>query len=140
MRIGDSSFFSSQYFSNVTSSTSNSADTGFSAILDDEETSTFTFGDEEALETRKNEYEAEQKAEKSASHDDIISKFLEYSDMTLAEKIRASYLDDHNLTEEQLAAMPEDERKAIEDAIQEAIKQQLGVDQDAGSSEEAIGL
>lgn len=140
MRIGDSSFFSSQYLSNATSSVSSSADTGFSAILDEEETPTFTFGDEEALETRKNEYEAAQKAEKSASQDDIISKFLEYSDMTLAEKIRVAYLEDHNLTEEQLAAMPEDERKAIEDEIQEAIKQQLGINQDSGSSEEAIAL
>ncbi|PZU86830.1 MAG: hypothetical protein DI528_08360 [Shinella sp.] len=140
MRIGDSPFFSSQYVNKATNSVSSSADTGFSAILDEEDKPAFTFGDEEALETRKNEYEAEQKAEKSASHDDIISKFLEYSDMTLAEKIRAAYLDDHNLTEDQLAAMPEDERKAIEDEIQEAIKQQLGVNQDTGSSDETLAV
>ncbi|WP_414901317.1 hypothetical protein [Rhizobium cremeum] len=133
MRIGELSLFSTQYSTGSTSIPQGTTDTGFSALLDER---TFSVGDEEALEARKDAYESQQKAEKSAAQDDIISQFLEYSDMTLAEKIRAAYLDDHNLTEEQLAAMPEDERKAIEDEIQEAIKRQLGVDQDGGASSE----
>ncbi len=54
--------------------------------------------------------------------------------MTPAEKIRAIVLGDLELTEEKLAALPPEERQAIEDMIKEAIERALGIDQIAGSS------
>lgn len=135
MRIGAMSFFSSQYGDGATSAFQSSGDSDFSALLDEKDKPSFAIGEEADLEARKNEYEARQKAEKSAARDDLISQFLEYSEMTLVERIRAAYLSDHNMTEEQLAALPDDQREAIEDEIAEAVKRQLGVEgESAGSS------
>ncbi|KQY19798.1 hypothetical protein [Rhizobium sp. Root482] len=56
-------------------------------------------------------------------------EFMEWSTMTLAEKIRAQLLGGKGLTEEELAHMDADQRAAIEAEIKEAIKRQLtGVD------------
>ncbi|QTK82922.1 Hypothetical protein AT6N2_L2276 [Agrobacterium tumefaciens] len=45
-----------------------------------------------------------------------------WAHMSLGEKIRAQYLEARGLSEGDLAAMPPDERKAIEDDIQKAIR------------------
>ena len=45
-----------------------------------------------------------------------------WAHMSLGEKIRAQYLEARGLSEGDLAAMPPDERKAIEDEIQKAIR------------------
>lgn len=64
----------------------------------------------------------------------LTEEFLKFSEMTPAEKIRAIVLGDLELTEEKLAALPPEERQAIEDMIKEAIERALGIDQIAGSS------
>jgi hypothetical protein len=58
----------------------------------------------------------------------IEDEFKNMADMTPAEKIRAQYLEDHNLTEDQFNQLPSDQQKAITDAIAQQIKQQLGDD------------
>jgi len=70
-------------------------------------------------------------AGKSAS-----DEFMEFSKMSLAEKIRAQILGDKDLTEDDLAHMDADARAAIEAEIKEAIKRQLEVPQ-GGSAEQA---
>ncbi len=50
---------------------------------------------------------------------------LEWAEMTPAEQLRALYLASHELTEEQLEVMEEQERQKIEDEIKEFIKQKL---------------
>ncbi|MCO6178218.1 hypothetical protein [Ciceribacter sp. RN22] len=132
MRIAAMLTFSSQDLPGTAMSRSSGDDT-FSALLD-EKNNPGPFVGEEDLEARKNEHEARQKAEESAARADVISQFLEYSEMTLVERIRATYLSDHNLTEEQLAALPDDQRKAIEDEIEEAVKRQLGFEGESGGS------
>ncbi|HTO31041.1 MAG TPA: hypothetical protein VL202_07695 [Pararhizobium sp.] len=52
-------------------------------------------------------------------------EFMEWSRMSLAEKIRAQILGEKGLTEEDLAGMDADARAAIEAEIKEAIKRQL---------------
>lgn len=56
-----------------------------------------------------------------------VDKFMKYQEMSPAEKIRASYLAAHGLTEEDVAAMDADTRKKIEEMILEEIKRKLGV-------------
>ncbi|UJW73643.1 hypothetical protein [Rhizobium sp. SL42] len=75
-------------------------------------------------------------AEKAAAgKDDLANEFRELSDMTVAEKIRQDYLESHGMTEEDLAALPEEERKAIEAEIEQAIKRQLGFDENADAED-----
>lgn len=65
----------------------------------------------------------------TASGSSAIDEFLEWSQMTLPEKIRAQYLEEHNLTEESLQAMPLDERQKIEEEIRKAIFEQLRIEE-----------
>ncbi|MBU6235242.1 MAG: hypothetical protein KGQ41_05310 [Alphaproteobacteria bacterium] len=73
------------------------------------------------------------KAEAPAPKNAAAEKFMKFQSMTIAEKIRASYLAAHKLTEEQLAALPPEERQKIEDAIKEEIRKAImgGHDQQA---------
>ncbi len=138
MRIAAMPMFSSQDIPGATGASRSSGNSDFSALLD-EKSNPRSFISEEDLEARKNEQEARQKAEKSAARADVISQFLDYSEMTFAERIRAAWLADHDLTEEQLAALPDDQREAIEDEIEEAVKRQLGLEgASAGSTEIAV--
>ncbi len=137
MRITAMPTFSSQDIPGATGVSRTSGDSDFSALLD-EKSNPRSFISEEDLEARKNEQEARQKAEKSAARADVISQFLDYSEMTFAERIRAAWLADHNLTEEQLAALPDDQRMAIEDEIEEAVKRQLGFEGESGGSSATI--
>lgn len=135
MRIAAMPMFSSQDIPGTTGVSRTSGNSDFSALLD-EKSNPRCFIGEEDLEARKNEQEARQKAEKSTARADVISQFLDYSEMTFAERIRATWLADHNLTEEQLAALPDDQRKAIEGEIEEAVKRQLGLEGTSGGSAE----
>ncbi|MEF0939747.1 hypothetical protein [Rhizobium sp. BR 362] len=71
----------------------------------------------------------------SASQD-IVDEFTKLAHMTPAEKIRAQYLEQHNLTEESLRKLPADQQKAINDEIAKQVKQQLGIDNQADESDE----
>lgn len=61
-----------------------------------------------------------------------VAEFLEWAQMSPAERIRAQYLDDQGLTEEQLAQLPEEIREEIETEIKERIKMLLGAEVDTG--------
>ncbi|WP_159951157.1 hypothetical protein [Rhizobium sp. 18065] len=71
----------------------------------------------------------------AAGKDDLANQFRELSDKTAAERIRDDYLESHGMTEEDLAALPEEERKAIEAEIEQSIKRQLGFDENAGAED-----
>lgn len=74
---------------------------------------------------------------------ELIAEFLTFADMTPADKIRARLLGEMDLTEEKLAALPPEERAAIEEKIKEAIKQALGMDaitQSSGSAEDEAAM
>src|ERR1700712_618823 len=58
-----------------------------------------------------------------SSSDDLLAEFAKLASMTPAEKIRAQYLQDHNLTEDQFAQLSPDKQKEINDQIAAAIKQ-----------------
>lgn len=137
MRITAMPMFSSQDVPGATGASRSSGNSDFSALLD-EKSNPRSFISEEDLEARKTEQEVGRKAEKRAAQADVISQFLNYSEMTLAERIRATWLADHNLTEEQLAALPDDQRKAIEDEIEEAVKRQLGFEGESGGSSATV--
>lgn len=70
------------------------------------------------------------------SSQSIEDEFSDLASMSPAEKIRAQYLQQQGLTEDQFNQLPSDQQKAINDAIAAQIKQQLGDDskndQDAG--------
>ena len=74
-------------------------------------------------------------AVESAKKDNPADEFMDWSKMSLAEKIRAQILADKDLTEADLAAMDADARAAIEAEIKEAIKRQLEIPQDGGAAE-----
>ncbi|MFC3162580.1 hypothetical protein [Ciceribacter thiooxidans] len=137
MRIAAMPMYSSRDTHGATGVSRTSGKSDFFALLD-EKSNPRSFISEEDLEARKNEHEARQKAEKSAARADVISQFLDYSEMTFAERIRAAWLSDHDLTEEQLAALPDDQRKAIEDEIEEAVKRQLGLEGASGGTSAEI--
>ena len=69
--------------------------------------------------------------------DNLLAEFMELSKMTPAERLRKEMLEEMGLTDESLAALPPEERDAIEEEIRRAIKQQLGVDEtnQAGTAE-----
>ncbi len=56
---------------------------------------------------------------------DAAATFMKYQNMTMAEKIRASYLAAHKLTEEDLQKMTPEERTKIEKEIAQSIKDKI---------------
>lgn len=52
-------------------------------------------------------------------------KFMKYQDMTMAEKIRASYLAEKHLTEEDVAAMSPEDRLKLEEEIAQRVREKL---------------
>ncbi|MGO6996995.1 hypothetical protein [Rhizobium leguminosarum] len=69
----------------------------------------------------------------SAAYDSLVDEFSKWGNMTPAEYIRARYLEQHDLTEADLAAMPADQRAAIEKEIAEQIKREMAGIEDDGS-------
>jgi hypothetical protein len=61
--------------------------------------------------------------------EDVAAEFSALAHMTLADRIRAQYLEDNDLTEDSLKSMSADDRSAIEDEIRKAVEKALGVDQ-----------
>ena len=62
-------------------------------------------------------------------------EFLKWAKMNPIERLRAQYLKDHNLTEEKLASMSNEERQKIEDDIKKHIEKVLN----DKSKQKAIG-
>lgn len=74
---------------------------------------------------------------------ELVTEFLTFSDMSPAEKLRARLLGEMDLSEEELAALPPEERARIEEEIKEAIRRALGIDETArspGSAEEDTAM
>ncbi|WP_417319076.1 hypothetical protein [Emcibacter sp.] len=71
-----------------------------------------------------------QAKEKEDSFDNLVEEFLKWSKMNPAERIRAQYLKEHGLTEESLAALPEEKREAIEKEIEELIEDKMALGDD----------
>lgn len=70
--------------------------------------------------------------EAKAARKSLVDEFSEWSNMDPAEFIRARYLEAHGLTEDDLKAMPADQREAIEKEIAEQIKRELAGIEDGG--------
>lgn len=79
---------------------------------------------------------SEEEAAAKAAHNSLVDQFSEWSDMDPAEFIRARYLESHGLTEDDLKAMPADQREAIEKEIAEQIKRELAGIEDKGNGDE----
>ncbi|MDV4154238.1 hypothetical protein ACCT14_16095 [Rhizobium brockwellii] len=69
----------------------------------------------------------------SAAHDSLVDEFSKWGNMTPAEYIRARYLEQHDLTEDDLAAMPAEQRAAIEKEIADQIKREMAGIEDDGT-------
>jgi hypothetical protein len=69
----------------------------------------------------------------SAAYDSLVDEFSKWGNMTPAEYIRARYLEQHDMTEADLAAMPADQRAAIEKEIAEQIKREMAGIEDDGT-------
>ncbi|AUW41465.1 hypothetical protein [Rhizobium leguminosarum] len=76
---------------------------------------------------------SDDEAAASAAHDSLVDEFSKWGNMTPAEYIRARYLEQHDLTEADLAAMPADQRAAIEKEIAEQIKREMAGIEDDGT-------
>lgn len=63
-------------------------------------------------------------------------EFLEFAQMNPAERMRAAYLKDNNMSEEELAAMPKEERDKIEEEIRQMIEKKIR----AGVPEQGAGI
>ena len=68
---------------------------------------------------------------------DAVAKFLEYMSLTPEERLYRSILEEMGLTEEQLAALPPEERARIEREIQEKIQERLIRQSETASEEPA---
>ncbi|WP_298720970.1 hypothetical protein [uncultured Ferrovibrio sp.] len=58
----------------------------------------------------------------------VQDEFLDYARMSVAERIRAQILEDKGLTEERLAELDAEKRKAIEEEIRQAIEEKMKVE------------
>lgn len=65
---------------------------------------------------------------------DAEQEFGDLANRSLAEILRAKYLDEKNLTEEDLAKMPAEQREAIEAEIREAVERALGIEAKDGAA------
>jgi hypothetical protein len=116
-----------------TSRTTDAGGDGFSqALLSYGGGSTFSLEDENSV-----SYDTTIDEEERTDAKDLLVEFSKWAHMDAAEMIRAQYLEDNGLTEESLAAMAPEARKAIEEEIAERIKNQLGIDKGATSGEVA---
>ncbi|PPJ45367.1 hypothetical protein C0075_06285 [Rhizobium sp. KAs_5_22] len=114
-----------------TGRTADAGGDGFSqALLSYGGGSTFSLEDENSV-----SYDTSIDEEERTEAKDLLAEFSKWAHMDVAEMIRAKYLEDKGLTEESLAAMDPEARKAIEEEIAERIKNQLGVDKGATSGE-----
>ena len=68
-------------------------------------------------------------ASKAAASGDAKAEFVKFAKMTPAERIRAAYLKEHGLTEDDLTKLPKEEREKVEQEIKKLIKTKLGLDE-----------
>jgi len=66
---------------------------------------------------------------KVAQGEETKIEFLKFAKMSPAERIRAAYLKDHDLTEDMLTKLPKEERDKIEEEIKKLMKTKLGLDE-----------
>ncbi|MCY1664243.1 hypothetical protein [Rhizobium sp. SL86] len=74
--------------------------------------------DQDSINSQSFAYETDEVSTETTTEEE----FLSLSGMTLAERIRQQYLDDNDLTEDDLKAMDADQRAKIEDEIREQIE------------------
>lgn len=75
------------------------------------------------------------------SSDDLLSEFAKWANMSPADRIRAQYLEQQNLTEDQFSKLSSDQQAAINDQIAAQIKQQTGAGEtDAEGDSGAVSL
>lgn len=67
-----------------------------------------------------------------------VGEFMQWADMTPAERLRAQILQSMGLEETSLDALPPEERAAIEDQIRRAIEEKLGIKAAADAATEDI--
>lgn len=72
--------------------------------------------------------------------DALLDELSEWASMTLGEKIRAQFLEDRGLTEDDVAAMSTEEREALEAEIREAILRQNGIEETGNAKESSASL
>lgn len=79
-------------------------------------------------------------AQESETEESAVEQFLAYVHMDPIERMRAQILGSMDLTEEQLAALPEDERKRIEDKIRQIIEETVRRDaaEQSASAEQPV--
>lgn len=69
-------------------------------------------------------------AEKAAiTRNELTDEFSDLANKSLAERLRDEYLESHGLTEEEIAELPEEERKTVEQDIETFIKQRFGFEE-----------
>lgn len=73
-----------------------------------------------------------QKAEEGKA---AVADFIKFAKMSPAERIRAAFLKDHNLTEESLSKLSPTEREKIEEEIKKLVKTKLGLDDANGTGQ-----
>lgn len=76
-------------------------------------------------------------AAQSLGQSDAVQEFLDFMDKTPEERMRAQILGSLGMTEEELAALPPDERRKIEDKIRETIETRVRKDTEEKTAEAA---
>jgi hypothetical protein len=69
---------------------------------------------------------------KAADSQSSKAEFLKFAKMSPAERLRAAYLQEHNLTEDTLAHLPKEERAKVEEEIKKYMKTKLGLNERGG--------
>ena len=68
----------------------------------------------------------------------LADEFLEFMKKSPMERLREQYLKSHNLTEDQLKSLPQDQRQALEDDITQYIKDQMNLVEDKKNAQKAL--
>ncbi len=103
---------------------SNTAD-AFSEILAQEEKSSRKDLPPATHHTTKAAHKEEAKPTESTTYAEATKAFLDYMDKTPEERYREAILRDMDLTEEQLAALPPEERAKVEEEIKAQIEKRI---------------
>ena len=72
------------------------------------------------------------------SSDDVVKQFMDYAKMSPMERMRAQILKSMGLTEDDLKKMSPEQQKAVEQKIEQIIKQQL--EKNAGQTGQVVDV
>jgi hypothetical protein len=72
------------------------------------------------------------------SGDDVVKQFLDYAKMSPMERMRANILKSMGLTEDDLKKMSPEQQKAVEQKIEQIIKQEL--EKNAGTTGQVVDV